>query len=299
MIRFLGLFRRLDGYHANLVIGQRGAGKSCILARIAERKIEQGYTVYSNYPIRGTYQIPFVSIKDKRTGLERTYLDKDFLYSLPEDCVIIIDECSTVWNNRAYGKWTEDDSEFFNFLRKKKQYLYLACQYYDTVDLNVRRALEMVIYLSNTSIFPNVSHVSLDYQSLVKVEDVTKVVLDKHMYVVNYMPCVLDLGTYRMRRKPAYGLFDTFYKPFETPVKPTPPTWDKAYFESLGSLDNGETPLVARLWRLLFARIQSARNRIRGSGGRIAPQDQPLADKPSTDGRDDVAPSCDGRKGEV
>lgn len=211
MVRFTGLFKRLDGYNANLVCGQRGSGKSCLLARIAQRKLEQGYTVYSNYPIKGTYRIPYITIKGK------SYLDKSFLYSLPCDTVIIIDECSTVWNNRQYGKWSEDDSEFFNFLRKRKQYLYLACQYYDTVDLNVRRALEMVIYLSDGSIFPGVSFVSLDYQSLVKVEDVTKHVLDRKMYVVSYLPCVMDCGTYRMRRKPAYGLFDTYYMPVQSP----------------------------------------------------------------------------------
>lgn len=209
MVKFFGLFRALDGYNANLVVGQRGSGKSCLLARIADMKLKQGFTVYSNYPIKGTYAIPFVRVSGK------SYVDKNFLYSIPEESVIILDECSTIWNNRQYGKWSEDDSEFFNFLRKRKQYLYLACQYYDTVDLNVRRALEMVIYLSNGSLFPNVSLVSLDYQSLVKVEDTSKLVLHRKMYVVNYMPCVLDCGTFRMRRKPAYGLFDTYYMPFD------------------------------------------------------------------------------------
>lgn len=214
MVKWLGLFKALDGYHANLVIGQRGAGKSSLLVRIALMKMKQGYKVFCNFPIDGAFEIPYIRIKGK------TYLDKDFLYRIPNNSVIIIDECSTVWNNRQYGKWTEDDSEFFNFLRKRQQYLYLACQYYDTIDLNVKRALELVLYCSNGSIFPNVSFVSLDYQSLVKVEDATKKVLEKDMYCVTYMPCVLDMGTYRFNRRPSYGKYDTNFIALERePVK--------------------------------------------------------------------------------
>lgn len=209
MVKFFGLYRKLLGYNANLVIGQRGAGKTCLLVEIAERLSKRGFKVFSNFPIKGAYQIPYIKIKGK------VFLDKDFLYRIPNSSVIILDECSTIWNNRQYAKWTEDDSEFFNFLRKRDQYLYLACQYYDTIDLNVKRALELVLYVADRSIFPNTSIVELDYQSLVKVEDATKKVLDAKMYLVQYMACVKDLGSYRFYRKRAYGKYDTYFIPLE------------------------------------------------------------------------------------
>lgn len=195
-----------DNY-AVMIVGRKRTGKSTMMAMIAQEAIKAGYPVYSNYPIDGTIRLPKVEIKGKMV------LDKEFLYDnvLLKDAYVLLDEVGNIWNNRSWGKWTDDDSDFFNFLGKNNTRVILAVQYYSRVDLNVRMNADAIWYVRR-SIWPHTSIVECDIQDLIKVEDTQSRVLDSKYLKVNYDLCVIPDGTYYFRRKRWYPYFLTLYK---------------------------------------------------------------------------------------
>ena len=145
-----------------IVAGDRGSGKSAFFC-LSEGLYDK---VVSNYPTSFARALkPVIS----PTGT--VYFDKRQLYDLDltETCCLI-DEARTVYPARAYAKWSQDDDEFFNFLRKRQASVWLATQAYDCVDLNVRRAADLCIYLTPT-IFRGLSRCEITRTTLAKVAD--------------------------------------------------------------------------------------------------------------------------------
>ena len=122
-----------------------------------------------------------------------------------------MDEVANIWNNRSWGKWTEDDSDFFNFLGKADTRVFMCVQYYDTVDLNVKRAIDATWFVQK-SIFPNMSVVECDYHDICKVEDMQSRVLDTRYRKVAYEACEIPDGKYYFYRKKWYPYFLTLYR---------------------------------------------------------------------------------------
>lgn len=206
---FFGFKNKIfDRTNAVLIVGRRRQGKSTILTMICRRAIANGFTVYSNYPIDGALRIPKIT-----TAQGKTVTDKSFFYDNPalENSFILLDEVSNLWNNRSWGKWSEDDSDFFNFLGKNNTKVFMVCQYYDTVDLNVKRAIDATWFVTK-SIFPNTSIVECDYHDICKVEDLNTRVIDQRYRKVQYEACEIPDGKFFFRRKPWYKYFDTLYK---------------------------------------------------------------------------------------
>ena len=209
MIHFGGMRKKIwCNCYATLILGRRRQGKSTLLAMIAREAIKAGYTVYSNYPIDGAIKIPKVMTKEGKV-----VTDKSFLYNNPllDGSFVLLDEVSNLWNNRSWGRWTEDDSDFFNFLGKNDTRVFLACQYYDTVDLNVKRSIDATWFVTK-SIFPNLSIVECDYHDIVKVEDMQTRVVDSRYRKVTYEACEIPDGRYYFYRKKWYPYFMTLYK---------------------------------------------------------------------------------------
>lgn len=196
-----------DNY-AVLLVGKKRQGKSTMLSMIAQQAHERGIACYSNYPIDNTIKIPKTVTKDGKT-----ITDKRFLYDNPilDNSIVLLDEVSNLWNARSFGRWTEDDSDFFNFLGKNNTRVFMAIQYYDMLDLNVKRNLDAVWYVEK-SLFPNTSIVECDIQDIVKVEDLNTHVLDSRYRKVSYEPCIIPDGRYYFRRKKWYPYFLTLYK---------------------------------------------------------------------------------------
>lgn len=194
--------------YSTLIVGRKRQGKSTILAMIAQLAHKKGITVYSNYPIANTIQIPKKLTKDGKY-----VTDKDFLYDNPllVDSIVLLDEVANIWNNRSWGRWTEEDSDFFNFLGKHNTRVFMAIQYYDMIDLNVKRNLDATWYVEK-SLFPNVSIVEIDEQDIRKVEKLDTKVLDSKWKQVTYEACVIPDGRYYFRRKPWYPYFLTLYR---------------------------------------------------------------------------------------
>lgn len=174
MIHLFGFNNKwMQDNYSTLIVGRKRQGKSTILAMIAQQAHKQGITVYSNYPIDNCIKIPKIKTKDGRT-----VTDKRFFYDNPllDNSIILLDEVCNIWNNRAWGKWTEQDSDFFNFLGKNNTRVFMAIQYYDMIDLNVKRNLDATWFVER-SFWPNTSIVECDIQDIRKIE-----ALDKRCY---------------------------------------------------------------------------------------------------------------------
>lgn len=213
-----------------LIVGPKRQGKSTILSMIAQRAFKKGITVYSNYPIDNTVKIPKIKTRDGRT-----ITDKTFFYDNPllDNSIVLLDEVSNIWNNRSWGKWSEEDSDFFNFLGKNNTRIFMAVQYYDMVDLNVKRNLDSTWYVEK-SIIPGVSVVECDIQDVRKVEKLDTKVLDSKWKQVTFESCVIPDGRYMFRRKPWYPYFLTLYKDDRPERDWNLENWKEICFGSVG-----------------------------------------------------------------
>lgn len=203
-----------------IITGDRGAGKSTLFALIVQEALKQGLPVYSQYPYKDTYLIPVEKILVN--GVYRYEVNKKWLYEHDfTDSVILLDEVKTIWNARAYNKWTGQDEEFFNFLRKYNTRIYMATQSYDGVDLNVRRASDEVWYLTKGAL--HFTHIEASRTTLAKVADrQTEVVgrmFKKGMRKIVWDLCEVPIGHFLFWRRPYYKKFESYF----TYAKKTPP----------------------------------------------------------------------------
>lgn len=204
----------------SLFIGDRGSGKSTLMALAARTFKERGYKIYCQYPYRGAYQIPLV---EKKIGnVKKHILDKDWLYSANlKDSLVMIDEARTVWNARAYSAWTESDEEFFNFIRKNNTYLILATQRYDGVDLNIRFACDYTFFIQRSRFLKNWSTVDVSRSCQVKIADKQTQVVSrgytKNAMKVNWDLAEMPIAYAHFYRKPYYDDFETLFTTDEKP----------------------------------------------------------------------------------
>lgn len=196
----------------SIYIGDRGSGKSCLMALTCEVFQKKGYKVFCNYPYKNSFQIPYKTIPSKYG--DKVVLDKEFLYrSDLSHSLIMIDEARTVWNARAYQSWNEQDEEFFNFIRKCDTYVVLATQRYDGLDLNIRCAADYTFFIQRSRFFRNLSTVDVSRSCQLKVADKNFTVVSRG-FSKNANKVLWDIGEIPIMytlfyRKPFYNNFDT------------------------------------------------------------------------------------------
>ena len=205
-----------------IVAGDRGTGKSAFFC-LAEALYD---SVVSNYPMT------FARALSPQIGPRGTVsFDKPQLYSLDlKDTCCLIDEARTVYPARGYAKWSQDDDEFFNFLRKRRASVWLATQAYDCLDLNVRRAADYCIYLTPT-LFRGLSRCEITRTTLAKVADRnTEIVgrgLKRGLRKVNWEVCEqLVTDKIFFYHKAYWGKYETLYTHIAPPnAVDTLPLW--------------------------------------------------------------------------
>ncbi|MFR9110583.1 MAG: zonular occludens toxin domain-containing protein [Acutalibacteraceae bacterium] len=211
-----------------MIVGDRGTGKSTLLAAVARCALQAGLKVFTQYPYKDCYVIPMVpKIID---GVEKYDIDKSWLYNHDlSDSVVLLDECRTVYPARSWSKWTQSDDEFFNFLRKNRCYVFLATQVYDAVDLNVKRACDETWYLTKGWFFTNVE---ASHTTVAKVADKNTEVLGRlfkaGMMKVEWQICEVPVGNFKFYRKPYYNDFDTNFTFDQKPIPELVP-WNDNY----------------------------------------------------------------------
>ena len=118
----------------SIIYGLPGAGKSYLLACLADEFIKQGFEVCCNYPVKGTHKI---TKKDINTDL------------CLSNCVILLDEAHTLFNSRGFKDFTKTVHEFFSLHRHLGNRIYLVTQHPARLDIVIREISEDFIMLSS------------------------------------------------------------------------------------------------------------------------------------------------------
>lgn len=215
----------------SLVIGDRGAGKSCFFALLVQEAVNAGMPVYCQYPFKGCYSIPMTKIV-RRDGTKSYNLDKDWLYSTDlSHSMVLIDEAKTVYPARGWKDWSSSDDEFFNFIRHKHMIVYLATQHSDGIDLNVRRACDETSFITRPPLLDifSFSYIECSRSVNVKIADKNSEIIGKNgnsgAYKVQWDIGEIPVGNYRFYRKPFYDKYNTDFV-FNDKLPPDVQLWD-------------------------------------------------------------------------
>lgn len=215
----------------SLVIGDRGAGKSCFFALLVQEAVNAGMPVYCQYPFKGCYSIPMTKIV-RKDGTKSYNLDKDWLYSTDlSHSMVLIDEAKTVYPARGWKDWSSSDDEFFNFIRHKHMIVYLATQHSDGVDLNVRRACDETSFITRPPLLDifSFSYIECSRSVNVKIADKNSEIIGKNgnsgAYKVQWDIGEIPVGNYRFYRKPFYDKYNTDFV-FNDKLPPDVQLWD-------------------------------------------------------------------------
>lgn len=213
------LKKELLSFNSVLIFGDKRSGKSSLLATGASLALKEGRPVFSNYPIKNCFQVPLLT-KIAKNGVITQDTDKEWLYTteFPRGSLIILDEISTMYPARRFKDWTEADSKFFNYLGHDGIYLLLASQYYDQVDLNVKRSCDASMFVHQRSFLRNSSYIEVSKTTTMKVADSSTEILGKDFKkggrLVSYQVGEIPLYNLNFYRKPYYNDFDTHYQPY-------------------------------------------------------------------------------------
>lgn len=215
----------------SLVIGDRGAGKSCFFALLVQEAVNAGMPVYCQYPFKGCYSIPMTKIV-RKDGTKSYNLDKDWLYSTDlSHSMVLIDEAKTVYPARGWKDWSSSDDEFFNFIRHKHMIVYLATQHSDGVDINVRRACDETSFITRPPLLDifSFSYIECSRSVNVKIADKNSEIIGKNgnsgAYKVQWDIGEIPVGNYRFYRKPFYDKYNTDFV-FNDKLPPDVQLWD-------------------------------------------------------------------------
>lgn len=170
-------------------VGLRGAGKSNLASALAQYWIKKGKKVYSNFPIKGTYE----------------YDISDLGTYLIENCVLILDEAGIDMSNRKILEKSmkgikENNRKFWKLTRHYGiDNIYLFSQAFD-YDITLRRLCDAQ-YILSPSFFNNWTKITL----LKQYWDVTE---------EGDSPCIkmeiVKFPHLRCYRKPWFKYYDSF-----------------------------------------------------------------------------------------
>lgn len=208
------LERQFNVPNCSIIIGQKRAGKSTLSAYICQHFHKLGYKVLSNYPIENALALPMIPTFDKKTKKVVYKLDKNFLYDADlSHCVILIDEGANYWPARGYATdWTSRDTEFFTMMSHHDIIMFINVQYFDLIDLNVKRACDEIFFLTRSRYFKNLSSVAVSELVSLPVANLSAKIMTKRSlgaYPVHYELCEIPIGDFRFYRKPYYKYFST------------------------------------------------------------------------------------------
>lgn len=115
------------------VFGLPGSGKSTYLAKVAKKAIKRGEKVYSNFYIKGCYQLDFDDL-----GIHD--------YS---DCLILIDEISLFCDCRNWKNFSKEMVYFWTNHRHYGVDIIYCSQSYADCDKKIRNLTDSLYYIKS------------------------------------------------------------------------------------------------------------------------------------------------------
>lgn len=201
--------------NCTLIVGQKRSGKSTLFSLITQEYIRLGYKVFCSYPCENAFLIPMVRLTDKKTGREFPCIDKDWLYDTDlTNCVVLIDEAATIWPAREYSTtWTSRDTEWFTMLGHYKTVVFLTVQYWDLIDVNVKRSCDEIWFLTKNRFFKGITDIDMSSSITLKVADKNTEIVGKFgrqgAMAVKWQLCEIPLSNCHFYRKPYYKYFSS------------------------------------------------------------------------------------------
>ncbi len=126
-------------YDFTLIFGKKGSGKTSFMTMCAQKYHKHGITVLCTEPdIDNTF-----------------YLDPQYLgkYWLPENCVLLIDELSVMFNSRNFKNTPQEVLRYFKYSRHNKIKILAFTQVYDDSDKQIRNLADRLYVAKNMGSF--------------------------------------------------------------------------------------------------------------------------------------------------
>ncbi len=150
----------------SVYFGVPGSGKSTFAAWLAKNDIKHNHKVYSNVPIKGTYQL------EPKTDLGTYFIS---------DARIIIDEAGLEFNNRDFKSFTHANTYFFKYHRHYQTAVDIFSQSFDDMDKKIR-CLAQRMFVVKRSFIPYF-FVRIEMRKKVGINEMTKEPCDEWFWV--------------------------------------------------------------------------------------------------------------------
>lgn len=125
-------FNNPQPYCTTMIIGKKGAGKTCDIAKKSMYYQKKGHKVYSNIEIPGNYVFNPKDIKS---------------CTFEPNSVVFVDEVGLIWDNRSYATFEKGINEWFKYSRQYRIRVFLYSQAFD-VDLKIRNMCDSLVLMT-------------------------------------------------------------------------------------------------------------------------------------------------------
>lgn len=118
-------------YKTVMIIGKKGSGKTCDIAKRALKAQKKGKKVYSSIEIPGCHVFNPLDLNQ---------------YTFEENSLVLIDEVGLIWDNRDFKSFEKGVNTWFKYSRQYKIQVYLYSQAFD-IDLKIRNLCDQLILM--------------------------------------------------------------------------------------------------------------------------------------------------------
>lgn len=151
----------------DIYFGVPGSGKTTFAAYLSRKRLKKKGTVYSNVPIKGTYQLnPVEDLGTYDTS----------------NALIIVDEAGIEYNNRNFKNFKKNNLEFYKYHRHYKCDVAIFSQDYADMDLKLRK-LATQYFLVQKSFFPFFIKRKL-IRKKIGIDELTHDIIDQYYFVL-------------------------------------------------------------------------------------------------------------------
>lgn len=119
-------------YQTIMIIGKKGSGKTCDIAKRSLKAQKKGIKVYSSIEIPGNYLFNPLDLKD---------------CTFEPGSLVLIDEVGLIWDNRDFKSFEKGVNTWFKYSRQYKIKVYLYSQAFD-IDLKIRNLCDKLILMT-------------------------------------------------------------------------------------------------------------------------------------------------------
>ena len=115
-------------YKTVMIIGKKGSGKTCDIAKRAIKAQKKGIKVYCSIEIPGCYLFDPLDLNN---------------FTFEPGSLVLIDEVGLIWDNRDFKSFEKGVNTWFKYSRQYKIKVYLYSQAFD-IDLKIRNLCDQL-----------------------------------------------------------------------------------------------------------------------------------------------------------